>query len=156
MKITSKHDLDKLTQEAHESARKRAHLPLHEKTDPVLKLIMAMEPETYAQPNKHSGESRQELFIALRGKFIVLIFDDTGKVTEHTLIGPDEEDQMVEIPQGTWHTMWSLAEGSIAMEIIKGPYEKETYKEFPSWAPSENDASVPDYKKNILQELKLG
>ena len=155
MRIISKKQLDELTHQASESNRKRAHLLLHDKSDPVLKLVMAMEPETYAAPNRHSGQDRQELFIALRGKFIVLIFDETGRVIGYVLIGPDEENQMVEIPQGVWHTMWSLAKGSIAMEIIKGPYREETYKEFPNWAPSENDPTSPRYKKDILQQLKL-
>jgi len=147
--------LDNLVKKAKESLRKRSHLLLHKHSDPVLKLVMAMEPETYAQPNKHTGENCQELYVALRGKLVVIIFDDKGIVKEHGVIGPGEENLMVEIPINTWHTIFSLEEGSIVMEIIKGPYIDATFKEFPEWAPSENDSSHSEYKKKILELLKL-
>lgn len=147
--------LDVLVREAKSSKKKRSHLPLHKYSDPVLKLIMAMEPSTYIQPNKHSGENCQELLICLRGRFIVLFFDESGKITEHVLIGPDLKHVMVEVPVGIWHTMWPLSSGSIAMEVIKGPYDEKTYKEFAPWAPSENSPAAKEYKKNTLEKINL-
>lgn len=153
MRIVSSHLLDTLTTRAKKSPRKRYHLKLHEYSDPVLKLIMAMEPDTYAQPNKHTGDGCSELFIALRGKFLVVFFTESGSISEHVTIGPDEENIMVEVPEATWHTMLSLREGSIAMEVIKGPYDKKTYKDFASWAPAEGDPSSDSYMEEIKRKL---
>lgn len=148
-------NINQLIIEAKKSSKKRSHFPLHKHSDSVLKLMMAMEPETYIQPNKHSGKDCQELFICFKGKFIVLFFNEDGLITEHVLIGPEEHTLMVEVPVGVWHTMWPLVSGSVAMEVIKGPYDEKTYKEFATWAPVEGSAECNHYKEKILKELDL-
>ncbi|RJQ26304.1 cupin fold metalloprotein, WbuC family [Candidatus Parcubacteria bacterium] len=147
--------LDDLTKEARESIRKRAHLLLHRHIDPVLRLVMAMEPDSYVQPHRHLGDNRQESYIALRGKFIIILFDNLGYIKEYGLIGPKEENLMFEVPSSAWHVIWSLEKGSLVAEIIKGPYVEKTFKEFAVWAPSEEDPSKIEYKKRILNLLKL-
>lgn len=152
--VTAK-DINNLIIRAQKSEKMRSHLPLHKHSDPVLKLIMAMEPSTYIQPNRHVGENLQELFIGLKGEFLVLQYDDKGIITDYVVIGPDQETLMVEIPAGVWHTMWPLVSGSVAIEVIKGPYDEKTYKEFAPWAPSEDNPFSGEYKEKILKGLKI-
>lgn len=151
----TKHQLDLLSQEAVESLRKRAFLKLHNHADPVLKLLNALEPETYIQPHKHFLKNHQELFVALRGELVVILFDDQGNVIEYILIGPQIETIIFEVPQDTWHTIWPLEKGSIVMEVIKGPYIRKSFKKFAAWAPSESDPGHLWYKKKLLKLLKL-
>lgn len=149
MKIIASRDLDALVRRAQQSPRKRAHLLLHTHSDPVLKLVMAMEPGTYAQPNRHPGKDCQELYVVLRGKLRMIFFDDDGRITESTIISSDGENIMVEVPPMVWHTLYPLEKGSVTMEVIKGPYSQTTFKEFAPWAPSENDPFCEEYTKTI-------
>lgn len=153
-KIT-KTQLDALSQKAAKSKRKRAFFQLHDHADPVLKLLNALEPETYIQPHKHFLTDHQELFVALRGRLVIFLFDRNGNITDHVLIGPKEEIIIFEVPEDTWHTIWSLEKGSVVIEVIKGPYNKELFKEFAPWAPSEDDSAFLEYKENLLKLLKL-
>lgn len=149
----TKNQLDKLSREAVKNTRKRAFFQLHNHTDPVLKLLNALEPETYIQPHKHFLKDHQELFVALRGKLIIVIFDIHGNIIEHVLIGPREDALIFEVPGNTWHTIWSLEKGSVVMEVIKGPYNRESFKEFASWAPAEGDLSCDKYIEEIKRKL---
>lgn len=153
-KIT-KDRLDKLSQEAAGNRKKRAALQLHNHTDPVLKLLNALEPETYIQPHKHFLKNCQELFVGLRGRLIIILFDSQGDIVDHVLIGPKEEITIFEVPEDTWHTILPLENGSLVMEVIKGPYKKELFKKFASWAPSEDDHAHVDYQRKLLKLLKL-
>ena len=49
-------------------------------SDPSQRLAIAMEPETYIRPHRY-GQS-WELLTALRGRFVVLNFDDLGTVAD--------------------------------------------------------------------------
>ena len=57
---------------------------------------------------------------------------------------------MVEVPPMVWHTLYPLEQGSVTMEIIKGPYDEKLFKEFAPWAPSEGDPAYEEYSKNFL------
>lgn len=148
-------EVDLLTIKAKKSEKKRTHYLLHKHTDPVLKLINVMDPDTYVRPHKHRQKNRQELFVPLRGRFIVILFDKRGKISKYYLIGGSEEYLMVEVPPNVWHTTWSLSFGSVLLEVIKGPYTESSHKVFASWAPNENSREADIYKKNILRKLKL-
>lgn len=150
MRKVSAVELDELVEKARLSPRKRAHLLLHNHSDPVLKLVMAMEPGTYAQPNRHPGKDRQELYVAIRGSFRIFFFGNDGNVSESTIISPKGEHIMVEVSPMEWHTLYPLESGSVTMEIIKGPYDEKTFKEFAPWSPKEDDPAHIVYSENLL------
>jgi cupin fold WbuC family metalloprotein len=142
MKKISQSQLDTLSEEAKKSPRKRAYYRLHEHADPVLKLLNALEPATYLPPHKHAENDRQELFVSIRGRIAVIFFDDRGTITEYIIIGPKEKNIIVEIPVGSWHTTVALMEGSIILEVIKGPYDANTHKRNAPWAPEESQVKA--------------
>ena len=58
--------LNSLSAKAKESPRKRAHFNLHpELNDPVQRLCIAMEPNTYVRPHRHSDPESWELLMIL-------------------------------------------------------------------------------------------
>ena len=72
--------LDSLVAKAKESPRKRAHHNLHpELSDPVQRLCIAMEPETYVRPHRHSDPETWEVLMILRGSLALNIFDEKGR-----------------------------------------------------------------------------
>ncbi|MHB1656285.1 MAG: WbuC family cupin fold metalloprotein [Burkholderiales bacterium] len=111
--------LDKLTAQAKNSPRLRANANFHsELSDPVQRLAIAMEPDTVIRPHRHF--QTWELLTALRGRFIVLLFDDEGIVTQRVTLGEDCFVQ--ETPPGVWHGVLSLDSGGVIFEVKRGPY----------------------------------
>ncbi|MDD5405205.1 MAG: WbuC family cupin fold metalloprotein [Sulfuricella sp.] len=111
--------LDALALQARQSPRRRANHNLHQElSDPVQRLAIAMEPDTLVLPHRHP--QTWELLLPLRGRFLVLHFDQAGRVTERTVLG--EDCQVLENPAGVWHAVLSLDHGGIIFEVKRGPY----------------------------------
>jgi len=143
--------IDLTSQQAQSSPRRRMNYNFHPKLeDPINRMLNAMEPGTYIQPHKHESPDRFEIFIALRGRFVVFVFDKEGRVSDHTILDAREGKYGVEIPPKTYHTLFSLEPGSVAYEIKEGPYMPSTAKNFASWAPAEGDAAVKPFMQNLL------
>ena len=99
--------LDTLAQQAQQSPRRRANHNLHtELADPIQRLAIAMEPDTYVRPHRHPHT--WELLYSLRGRFLVLHFDEQGTVTGRAILG--DGTAVLETPAGTWHAVLSLDE----------------------------------------------
>ncbi len=111
--------LDKLSEQAQASPRLRANANLHDELgDPIQRLAIAMEPGTVIRPHRHL--QTWELLTALRGRFVVLLFDDSGVVTQRAILG--EDCQVLETPAGVWHGVLSLDSGGVIFEVKRGPY----------------------------------
>lgn len=140
MKLLSNDQLASLSDQAAASERLRRNLNLHEAYDePVQRLCNAMEPGTYVRPHRHSEPGKWELFIVLSGSLAVLGFSAQGEVTERVELSATGPVLGIEIPPGTWHTLISLAPGTVAFEVKPGPYAPLQDKDFASWAPDEGD-----------------
>lgn len=130
--------LDSLAKQAKESPRHRAHFNLHQDLgDPVQRLCIAMEPETYVRPHRHSDPETWEVLMILRGTLALTIFDDHGTVLERTVLDAKGPVTAVEFLQNTWHAPVSLEPGTIVFEIKQGPYRPIAEINLASWAPAE-------------------
>jgi cupin fold WbuC family metalloprotein len=130
--------LDSLTKQAGESPRKRAHFNLHpELNDPVQRLCIAIEPGSYVRPHRHADPETWEVLTALRGSLAILLFNETGKVLERSVITANGTIPAVELPRNTWHTLVSLEPGTIFFEVKQGPYKPIAEANSASWAPVE-------------------
>lgn len=126
--------LDALAHQAQQSPRRRANHNLHEElSDPVQRLAIAMEPDTFVRPHRHPHT--WELLFPLRGRFLVLHFDESGTVAERTLLG--EDCSLLENPAGSWHAVLSLDMGGVIFEVKHGPYTPVYETDFAPWSPSE-------------------
>lgn len=144
--------LDHTTQKAVQLPRLRKnHNFHHEDSAIVQRLINAMEPGTYIQPHKHEKPDKTEYFLVLRGRIAVFEFDETGKIIDHVMLGGDTGNYGVEIAPGTYHSLISLENGSVAFEIKEGPYDPDNAKSFAQWAPPEGSKDVEAYLKTLYQ-----
>ncbi len=146
--------LDKTSVIARSSERLRKNYnfhPTHE--DPLHRMLNAMEPGTYIQPHKHEDPDRFEVFLALRGSFVVITFDNNGNIADHTLLDSRKGNYGVEIPARTYHTLIPLESGSVAYEVKEGPYLPATAKNFAHWAPAEGDPGVPAYLDQLMKAV---
>lgn len=145
MKIISVEMLDNLSRDAANSPRLRKNLNLHpEMADPVQRLFNAIEPGTYIRPHRHGKGDRWELLSMQRGRAILLVFDDDGKVIERQILAAAGPIPVVELPGGAWHSLVALEPGSIFLEIKQGPYIPVADEDFAAWAPKEGEAGSPE------------
>jgi cupin fold WbuC family metalloprotein len=125
--------LDELAGQARQSPRLRTNHNLHEQlSEPVQRLAIAMEPQTFVRPHRHPGT--WELLSALRGRFVVLLFDERGTVTGRTVLG--EECRVIEFPANTWHAVLSLDPGGVIFEVKQGAYAPLTEADYAPWCDS--------------------
>jgi cupin fold WbuC family metalloprotein len=132
-----------LSGEAAQSERLRKNLNIHcVLDDPIQRLFNALEPGTYARPHRHSRDNGWELMVVVRGAFAVLRFDEQGRVAARVELRAGDGNCAVEIPAHTWHTVVSLACGTVMFEIKHGPYSPVEDKDFAAWAPREGSAEA--------------
>lgn len=133
--------LHSLSQQAQESPRRRANLNLHgELSDPIQRLAIAMEPDTYVRPHRHPHT--WELLYPLSGRFLVLHFDDAGVVTARSVLG--EAAAVIETPAGGWHAVLSLDAGGVIFEVKHGPYQPIAEAHYAAWSPAAETAETTD------------
>jgi len=136
--------LDELVRRAARSRRGRLNHNLHPTLeDPVQRFFNCLEPGSYVRPHRHTAPPRWETFVGLRGRAVVLEFDDVGRVTARCEISPEGPAVAVEIAGETWHTVAALRPGTTLFELKPGPYSPVADKDFAGWAPAEGDPDQP-------------
>lgn len=131
--------LDTLSAQAKQSPRLRTHHNLHEEmSESTHRLAIAMEPGTLIVPHRHLHT--WEMLLPLRGRFVVLLFDDAGVVTDRIELGAG--CSVVEFPVGTWHAMLSRDEGGVLFEVKLGPYTPLGEDDVAAWSKGLDSAAL--------------
>ena len=142
-KAISLDDLRQLSATAATEARLRKNLNVHASLDAnVQRLFNAMEPDTYIRPHRHARDQGWELMLAIRGRFAVLFFDETGSVAERHELSSEVGLMAIEVPARTWHSVVSLEAGTVMFEVKEGPYTPVDDKDFALWAPREGESAA--------------
>ncbi len=145
---------DKLIKTAQKLPRRRINYNFHKKlSDTLQRMLNVMNKDTYVQPHKHENPDKREAFIILKGKVLVIEFDNSGNIAEYILLDRTQENYGCEIAAGTWHTIICLEDNSIIYEVKDGPYIQETDKKFAGWAPKEGDKSCKKYNEALIQKI---
>lgn len=148
--------LDRVSEHAKAIARKRMNYNFHTVySDPIQRLLNAMEPFSYIQPHKHESPDKREAFFALRGRILVVQFDPLGNIRDHLLLDPLKGAYGAEIPERTFHTIIALDPGSVAYEIKDGPYDPIDDKNFAPWAPMEGKPGTHEYLQSIIEKIGI-
>lgn len=149
MKLITAAMLDALAVQAGASQRLRSNYNVHEEpSDPIQRLFIAACLNSYFRPHRHPG--KKEFAIVLRGRFDVITFDHTGRVSQKVSVGPGAEVTGLEIPADVWHTWMPLEDRSLFFEVKPGPYDPATVVEFAGWSPVEGSAEVPVFYEKLL------
>lgn len=155
VKVINSTLIDEVSAKAKASERQRANYNFHEDySDPINRMLNALEPDTYCQPHKHEAPDKREVFIVLKGTFAVLFFDDKGNITQTEKLSNESGNYGVDIPPRVWHTLVCLEPGSVAYEIKDGPYVRPKDKDFASWAPKEGEPRVTEYLKYLKEAIE--
>lgn len=112
--------LDEITTKAEESPRLRMNYNLHDSLDAkAQQLLNVLLPGTILPIHRHRHTA--ETYILLRGKMIVVFYDETGAQTQRYPLDPAIGNYGVQIPAGQWHTV-EVVEPSTIFEVKDGPY----------------------------------
>lgn len=141
-----------LMQLAQSSARKRTILRLHEHQEPVQRMVNVMLPGTYIPPHKHENPDKVELFSILVGRLAVVHFREDGAIQQVIVLDAKGENRVVDIPPRTYHTLIPL-EPAAALEIIQGPYDAATHKQFAPWSPAEDSPEAAAYLAQLTAQV---
>jgi cupin fold WbuC family metalloprotein len=145
--------IDDLIAQAAASPRKRTIYRLHEHEEPVQRMVNAMIPGTYTPPHKHENPDKVEMFTILVGKIALLHFDDVGSVQALYLLDVNGPLKIADIAPRTYHALVAL-EPSAVVEIIQGPYDARTHKQFAPFAPAEDSPEAHDYLRWMEDEAR--
>ena len=138
--------LDAVAAAARTSPRlRRNHNFHHADADASHRLLNAIEPGSYVVPHRHLDPEKDETFVVLRGRFGLVLFDDDGAITHRVVLDTAGPTYGVTIPHGTFHSIVSLAAGSVFLEAKAGPYLPLTGQERAAWAPAEQETGAAAY-----------
>lgn len=158
MRKFSSEMLDDLIAAAEVSPRQRLHRNIHATfEDPCQRLFIAIGTDSYIRPHRHCRSQKTETLIAVKGRFVLLLFDDSGAKRDAVHFGNDSRGHAemanvgVEMSPVDWHTVIALESGSILLEIKPGPFVPDTAKEFAPWAPEENVPEAVTYFQELLR-----
>jgi len=141
-------------EKARNSPRRRMNYNFHSQLcDPLQRMLNCMELGTYIQPHKHENPDKCEAFILLKGKLLVVEFDNDGHVTSHALLEAGTGTYGAEIAPRIFHCIITLEPGSVVYEIKNGPYSPIDDKNFASWAPKEGEEECRLYMENLVRQL---
>ena len=156
IKVFSVEYLDHLVTQAKNSSRLRQHSNIHDEyADPCQRLFNAIEPDSYIRPHHHGIET----LFAIRGLMALIVFNNKGAIERVQKFGvgtcPSRPNIAAgtEISLSTWHTVVSLASGSILLEVKAGPFDPDMPKSFAPWAPEEGASDSANYLKQLIKEI---
>jgi cupin fold WbuC family metalloprotein len=157
MKLVDLQLLDELSEKARNLERKRRNLNYHFGDDDLLqRMLNAFEPGTYVCPHRHENPPKREVFILIRGRLLMLFFNNSGEVIHREILDQKSGKYAVEIDPGEWHMAISLEKGTVVYELKDGPYDPSNDKEFAPWAPDEGAHEVNSYLERLIQENTIG
>jgi cupin fold WbuC family metalloprotein len=152
MKIVTRELLQQLSESARSIPRLRKNHNLHPSDESRChRLLNAIEPSSYIRPHRHLDPEKDEAFILMSGRLGVILFSDTGDVTETVTLSAQDGNLAADVPSGIFHTAVSLEPGTVFYETKAGPYLPLSDAEIAAWAPADGDAAAVTY----LEQLKM-
>nr|WP_320131301.1 WbuC family cupin fold metalloprotein [uncultured Holophaga sp.] len=144
-----------LIQEARQSPRLRRNLNLHQGNEARChRLLNAVEPGSYIRPHRHLDPEKGESVALVAGRLGVLIFDETGGVSELIPMDRAGGSLVVDLVPGTYHAMVALEPGSVFFEAKAGPYLPLGADEIAPWAPAEGTPEAAVYLEGMVARFR--
>ena len=144
--------MDAVIADARKSPRLRMNYNFHsELSDPVQRLLNALEPWTYIRPHKHT--TKEESFVLLRGTILAVSFNEDGTIRDHAILSASSGIVGIEFEENCFHMLTSLETGSAVFEIKEGPFVPHTEGSSAPWAPKEGTPEAKEFLAKVFKEL---
>jgi cupin fold WbuC family metalloprotein len=138
--FVDKATIEFLKQAARTVPRRRARLCAHPSPDADQHdMLIASHRDTYVVPHRH--HQKAETFLVLEGLADVMLFDETGKLTDLIPMGAASSGRpfFYRMPPKIFHSLSIDSELLVFVESTKGPF-RSSESENASWAPGPDDA----------------
>ncbi len=146
--------IDRIIDQARNSPRLRMNYNFHpELSDPVQRLLNALEPWTYIRPHKHT--TKEESFVLLRGKLLAVVFNDDGTIRDHAVLSQTTGILGCEFEENSFHMLTALETGSVVYEIKEGPFVPHTAGSSAPWSPEEGTPEAKEFLAKVFAELGI-
>jgi cupin fold WbuC family metalloprotein len=146
--------IDSVIADARKSPRLRMNYNFHPVlSDPVQRLLNALEPWTYIRPHKHT--TKEESFVLLRGTILAVVFNDDGTIRDHAILSQSSGVLGIEFEENSYHMLTSLETGSVVFEIKEGPFVPHTEGSSAPWAPKEGTPEAKDFLAKVFAKLGI-
>jgi len=146
--------VDQVIEQARTSPRLRMNYNFHpELTDPVQRLLNALEPWTYIRPHKHF--TKEESFVLLRGTLLAVVFNEDGTIRDHAVLSQTTGILGIEFEENSYHMLTALETGSVVYEIKEGPFVPHTEGSSAPWAPIEDTPEAKYFLEKVFRELGI-
>jgi len=146
--------VDEVVANARRSPRLRMNYNFHpELSDPVQRLLNALEPWTYIRPHKHT--TKEESFVLLRGTILAVVFNDDGTIRDYAILSKSSGILGVEFEENSFHMLTSLETGSVVYEIKEGPFVPHSEDNSAPWAPKEGTPEAKIFLEKVFGEIGI-
>jgi cupin fold WbuC family metalloprotein len=132
--------MDTIAQQAQSSPRLRQNYNFHDLSEKVQRFINVLQPGTYVRPHRHlrpPNVNGFEFFLVLQGAVGILLFDEQGQVIHQQEMSANGTVRGIELAEGSYHTLVSLAADTVILELKEGPYHPASDKDFLDGFPPE-------------------
>ncbi|WP_417067880.1 WbuC family cupin fold metalloprotein [Niveibacterium terrae] len=134
-------------------ARLRSARVLHRSPEePVQRFFSAMQKASYVRPHRHPD--KDETLIAVRGRFLALVFGGDGEVFEAALLSAGGDAFGFHFPAGVWHGLVALEDGSVFFEVKNGPWRGAEDVEFAPWASEEGSREAVAFIERLRTQFQ--
>lgn len=146
--------IDNVVGQARTSPRLRMNYNFHpELSDPVQRLLNALEPWTYIRPHKHT--TKEESFVLLCGTLLAVSFNDDGTIRDHAILSAATGILGIEFEENCYHMLTALETGSAVFEIKEGPFIPHSEVSSAPWSPQEGTPGAKGFLEKIFRELGI-
>lgn len=114
--------LDELSEQAKANPRLRQAMDLRNSPEDLSqRMLNALEPGTVMPIHRHHASS--ETVVILRGRILLMFYDENGNETESVTLDADGDIRMLNVERDRWHSLVCLEEGSVLYESKNGAYQ---------------------------------
>lgn len=143
-----------LKSQAMRSPRCRARICVHKSNgDALHEMLIAISSQSYIHPHKHIAKS--ESFHIVEGSVDVIIFDDTGDITNIIKMGAPGSGRsyFYRLCEARFHTMIIHSNILVVHEVTNGPFDKDQTILAPFAPPERDESAARDYIKYLSSEV---
>jgi len=155
--VVSSDDLDMLRSQIPGSPRNRTRICAHRRPgDRVQEMMIVLPRDGYVRPHKHTDKT--ESMTVLSGSADVVLFDNSGKVTDVFRVGPAGGKGVFyyRMDKPIYHTLFVRSPFFAFHEAASGPFRRSG--SVPAkWAPPEEDIKEGQkFLNKAISEFKRG
>jgi cupin fold WbuC family metalloprotein len=94
--------ISSIFEKAANSPRRRINHNLHPSLDAnYQRMLNCLMPDTYCRPHRHSDPAKSESFVILKGRAVVLEFNDNGDIIDHFVLDAEKGNYGVDFLPNT-------------------------------------------------------